>query len=68
MENQKRDLSSSANWNELYDGTKEPDFQDIKKFINNPLWENLNVFIEKTYNISPLLSYSCCSAQPRMEC
>ena len=48
-------------WNELYTEEKQPTFDDIEKFIDNKLWNKLNEFIKKTYNISPNLSYSNCS-------
>lgn len=51
-------------WNELYNGNKEPTFNDIEKFVDNGLWQSINKFIKKTYNILPVLSYSCCSEQP----
>ena len=48
-------------WSELYGQDKEPTFRDIEKFIGGELWQALGKFIEDTYGISPLLSYSRCA-------
>jgi hypothetical protein len=56
------------NWSETYNQNKQPKIKDIEKFINNPLWNELNKFIQNTYSVEPELSYSVCAAQPRLEC
>lgn len=51
-------------WSLRYNSDNKPDRQQISDFINNPLWENLCSYLESTYNISPNIEYSRCSAQP----
>lgn len=51
-------------WNELYSDHQSPTFEDVAKFINSDLWEELNMFIEENYHVLPELNYSMCSGQP----
>jgi len=51
-------------WSKLFEQTTQPTFEDITKFINNELWQKLNSVLHETYNVSPVMSYSKCSAQP----
>jgi hypothetical protein len=60
--------SDIMNWNETYSQNKQPKLKEIEKFINNPLWNELNKFIQDIYAVEPELSYSVCAAQPRLEC
>ncbi|MDF2676148.1 MAG: hypothetical protein K0Q97_441 [Bacillota bacterium] len=49
-------------WDEIYTINKKPSTNDISEYINNPLWNELTEFIEKTYLINPQIEYSKCSA------
>jgi len=35
----------------------------MSKFVNNPLWEELQSFIENTYQTKAMLNYSRCSGR-----
>ena len=48
-------------WCELYPKEHEPLDQQIKDFVNSPLWEELTTHLQQTYNIKPQLFYSNCS-------
>jgi hypothetical protein len=50
-------------WSQCFEQNREPTMDEMSKFVNNPLWEELQRFIENAYQIKPLLSYSRCSAQ-----
>lgn len=50
-------------WSQYFEQTNEPTNDDIISFVNNPLWTELQSFIESTYQIKPILNYSQCSAQ-----
>lgn len=50
-------------WYKLYEENKEPSLKDVQKYIDNSLWDNINVFLQETYNIEPSVAYSGCSAQ-----
>lgn len=51
-------------WSLRFNSDNKPDEKQISEFINNPLWENLCSYLESTYNVSPHIEYSRCSAQP----
>lgn len=51
-------------WSLQFNSDNKPDEKQISEFINNPLWENLCSYLESTYNVSPHIEYSRCSAQP----
>lgn len=53
-------------WNQLYSSMMEPNIENIKAFIGSaePLWTELQSYLEETYRIAPKMSYSKCSAQP----
>lgn len=50
-------------WYELFDGINKPDDKQIAEFINNPLWKELNTFLQDTYQVLPEKAYSACSMQ-----
>jgi len=50
-------------WDNLFREDTQPTFDKISEFINNPLWEELNAYLQDTYKVRPKLSYSKCSAQ-----
>lgn len=52
-------------WNHLFDSTLEPNDENVKEFIGaaEPLWTELQAYLEETYHVLPKISYSKCSAQ-----
>ncbi|KAJ51662.1 putative nucleic acid-binding Zn finger protein [Clostridium tetanomorphum] len=50
-------------WNELYNQSNQPTLEDVKKFVNNKLYNELCLFLENTYKVSPKMEYSKCSMQ-----
>ena len=53
-------------WNELYTSENEPSESQIKKFVNTPLWDDLDTFLKQTYNVKPKLSFSNCAMDKGM--
>lgn len=51
-------------WAELYGPDKQPDAEEIERYINSPLWGILNRFLQENYEAQPDYSYSSCSGQP----
>jgi hypothetical protein len=51
-------------WSTLYGKDREPTLDEISCFINNSLWEKLNIELQNIYQTQPKLSYSTCSGQP----
>lgn len=51
-------------WFDMYDKESMPDAAQISAFIHNPLWEDLNAYLQQTYDAQPKASYSGCSGQP----
>lgn len=52
------------NWDQQYLADNEPSEKDISNFISNPIWEELNTFLQESYEVQPSYSYSSCSDQP----
>ena len=50
-------------WSELFDEAHEPLDNQIKEFVDNPLWDELADYLQQTYNVEPKLLYSGCSMQ-----
>lgn len=50
-------------WSELYDSGNQPGLEDVSAFIDNSLWEEVNVFLQNGYQVQPRLDYSKCAAQ-----
>lgn len=50
-------------WDNLFRENRQPTFEEINGFIANPLWQELNAYLQDTYKVCPKLSYSKCSAQ-----
>lgn len=48
-------------WSELYDDEHEPLENQIKEFVDTPLWDDLTNYLQQTFNVEPKLFYSCCS-------
>lgn len=57
----KTDMSE---WHTLYGPDQQPETKTISEYINNPLWETLNSYIQESYTVQPTYSYSRCAAQP----
>jgi hypothetical protein len=51
-------------WVNLYTADKQPTEAEIAEYIASPLWNNLNDFLRKNYEVEPSYSYSTCSGQP----
>ncbi len=50
-------------WYELYGDGIEPSDNQIKEFVDNPLWDNLADYLKQSYKVQPKLFYSNCSMQ-----
>ena len=48
-------------WNELFNKENEPSENQVRDYIDVPLWDDLNNHLQQTYNVKPKLSYSNCS-------
>lgn len=51
-------------WVNLYDSSSQPTETEIADYISNPLWQQLNIFLQTGYDVSPRYSYSSCAGQP----
>lgn len=51
-------------WAELYGPDRQPDADEIARYIDSPLWDRINRFLGDGYGVQPTYSYSGCSAQP----
>lgn len=51
-------------WAERFSADNEPSPAKIADFIASPLWEELNTFLQESYEVEPRYSYSSCSEQP----
>lgn len=52
------------NWMNLYSADIQPTDEQVSNYISNPLWAQLNDFLQENYKVEPRYSYSACSAQP----
>lgn len=50
-------------WQDMFFQDNKPTPEQIKAFINSPLWDNLNSILSSTYSVEPKLEYSKCSMQ-----
>lgn len=50
-------------WSEQYDKIHQPTEKNIREFINNDLWQELNSYLQETYDTLPKTTYSGCSMQ-----
>lgn len=41
-----------------------PDFTELEKKVNSPLWAQLTSYLEQAYGTSPKIEYSGCSMKP----
>ena len=53
-------------WNELFNSENEPSMKQVKDFVDNPLWNDLDDYLRKTYNVKPKLSHSNCAMDKGM--
>ena len=53
-------------WSELWSREHQPSDNQIKEFVDTPLWDDLDVYLKQTSNVKPQLSYSNCSMQKGM--
>lgn len=51
-------------WMTTYGPEKQPTETEISSFIDDPMWEDLNKFVQDSYQVSPAYSYSQCAGQP----
>ncbi|MDA7027884.1 DUF3788 domain-containing protein [Bacillus sp. CLL-7-23] len=50
-------------WDQVFDESCQPTFEDITSYVNHDLWDECHRFIDNHYKISPKLEYSKCSLQ-----
>jgi AraC family transcriptional regulator len=48
-------------WSDLYNDGHEPLDNQIKEYVNTPLYNDLDSYIKQKYNIQPQLFYSNCN-------
>ncbi len=51
-------------WLSLFPKDKQPTFADMEAYIQNPLWGDLNGYLQNAYQTTPKQSFSTCSGQP----
>lgn len=49
-------------WCTLYDMNHEPKMEQIDAFVHSECWDRLREYLEDTYQVSPKIEYSRCSA------
>ena len=50
-------------WSETYNQDTQPSFKDMDRFINSELWLQLNLVLQRDYNVIPTIQYSKCPSQ-----
>ncbi len=50
-------------WDNMFLQDNKPTLEQIEKCVNDPLWDNLNNTLIKTYGVCTKLEYSKCSMQ-----
>lgn len=48
------------NWNTLYPKHIVPTLLDMNTYVQNPLWESCNAYLQETYSTTPTFFYSGC--------
>jgi AraC family transcriptional regulator len=48
-------------WYELYGKEHEPSEEQIKEYVNTPLFDDLDSYLRQTYKVKPKIAYSSCS-------
>jgi hypothetical protein len=51
-------------WSQLYTADQQPTLEAMDAFVGNPLWNELNGYVQKAYATLPKLKHSGCSWQP----
>jgi hypothetical protein len=51
------------NWAQVYGENSQPSIDEICRFVNNKLWNELGLFLKTTYSVIPKIEYSVCSMQ-----
>ena len=47
-------------WNELFGREHEPSETAVKEFVNTPLFDELDGYLQQEYKVKPKLAYSSC--------
>ena len=47
-------------WMEVYPAHRQPDMEQIGRYIASPYWQQLLAWLEDTFHISPRIEYSRC--------
>lgn len=50
-------------WSQAYPENDKPSLEDINKFVDNNLWNELCLYLKDTYTVIPKIEYSRCSMQ-----
>jgi len=48
-------------WYELFDKAHEPQDNEIREFVDTPLWDDLAKYLQQSYKVHPKLFHSGCS-------
>jgi len=48
-------------WSELFNKEQEPQDEQIREFVNTPLWDEFDEYLQQTYAIKPKPAYSGCN-------
>lgn len=48
-------------WSERYNAAHEPSANEVKAYVDTPLWEMLDNHLRQTYKVEPKLFYSDCT-------
>lgn len=51
-------------WHERYGCESKPSLEEIKKYVDSPLWVQLCAHIENVYAVVPSIEYSRCGMEP----
>lgn len=51
----------SIQWFEKFDKENQPDAEQVEAFVDTPLWNNLDSFLQQTCKIKPKLAHSSCA-------
>jgi len=53
-------------WHELFNDGHKPSDSQIKEFVDTPLWNNFDNYLQQTYKVQPKLFHSNCSMDKGM--
>lgn len=54
-------MDTKKEWAELWDAQKQPTEKEISEYVENPLWDDLADYLQKTYSGAPKYTYSRCN-------